>query len=246
MNKAIFLVGGPGSGKDILLKNVLSDLKEYKIEQIYKPSLNKFFVVSSSACDYDKLNEAKQFLERKGYETAMIFVHVTEEISKNRYVTKNEDSETIRSYKYNNSVKNLYKFYSLFDNFLKFDNNILIENSEQFDEVKEFYLEFIGESILAEKKKTKKKVLKYDPVSSDNLMQTNSDRIPAVYDYAARFEDVPFSYNGYTDMPNTSGISRMEPSEPDNYRQKEIQNQTTKKVINRLKKIGKEKHGKRI
>lgn len=53
MNKAIFLVGGPGSGKDIVLTTVLSkfNLKEYKLEQIKKANLKESIIISGNAYD---------------------------------------------------------------------------------------------------------------------------------------------------------------------------------------------------
>ena len=45
MNLALFLVGGPGSGKDIVLKEALSqfDIKEFNTEQV-KSIVKKFLV----------------------------------------------------------------------------------------------------------------------------------------------------------------------------------------------------------
>lgn len=179
----------------------------------------------------------------------MIFVHVTEEISKSRYISKTEDSEIIRSYKYNNSLENLYKFYSLFDDFMKFDNNLVIENLSQFEEVFQFCEDFFLRGYFTEKKKLKKsKIEKYsDMITADNVMRGNMDRIQPSYDYGVKFEDyMPFSYSGYPDIPLASGSSRISSGEPESYEEKAVKDMIPKKTLDKIKNIRKEYHEKRI
>ena len=152
--KAIFLVGGPGSGKDFLIHSVLSEhsLKEISLEKLFSAileqknidELNSFpsLVVNGNADNKDKIIVAKAILENMGYDTSMIYVYTTNEESKRRNdlrILKGAKtfSEGMRVKKYNSSVDNMHGYVDMFEGFVLFDNsnNITQVNEEKKKEI---------------------------------------------------------------------------------------------------------------
>ena len=126
MKKAIFLVGGPGSGKDIVLREVLGfyDLQELKLEQV-KPEylmLDQSIVISTNAYNLEGIIVNKKLLEDFGFETSMIFVDVNDDVSKQRLSIRNI-SEEVRAKKLKESKRNISSFKNLFSCFTIFENN---------------------------------------------------------------------------------------------------------------------------
>lgn len=234
-NKAIFLVGGPGSGKDIILKNILNrfDLLEFKIEQIVpilegSKSYNledKSLVISTNAYDFNLISFTKKLLEENDFETSMIYVDVDDETSKNRLSYRSNFSEEKRRAKFDTSKENIEKFYKEFENFIKYDNNFLSENPEQFKSLNIFCEVFIDfentlfESVdlnkrLLEKytfKKSKKKNTgdsegKYTRVYSDNVSSQ---------DFPVRDPGFPTPTGGVGDVTSRlESFSEYEPEFP--------------------------------
>jgi predicted kinase len=147
-HKAIFVTGGPGSGKDIILREAFSNISliEHNFTQILsilgdKQNISKksndlrkesirnrqSIIINGSATDLTNISYIKEELEELGYDTMMVFVSTTNEFS----IERNSSlvrmvSESIRCEKWLNSQKNLDVFYEMFDNF------ILFENTEEF------------------------------------------------------------------------------------------------------------------
>jgi hypothetical protein len=153
--KAIFLVGGPGSGKDFLIHSVLAEhsLKEISLEKLFSAileqknldELNSFpsIVVNGNADNQDKIIVAKAILENMGYDTSMIYVFTTNEESKRRNdlrILKNAKTfnESMRTKKYNLSVNNMHEFVEMFEAFILYDNsnNITQVNEEKKVEIR--------------------------------------------------------------------------------------------------------------
>lgn len=134
MNRAIFLVGGPGSGKDIVIKEALSKFKilEFNTEQV-KNVVKKFFreivVITGNAYNLNKIKEAKEILENAGYETSMIYVHVSDEVSKER-LSKRDLSEDIRSNRLSESNDNFKVFSEMFNNLYLITNDFDSDSNE--------------------------------------------------------------------------------------------------------------------
>jgi hypothetical protein len=85
----IFLIGGPGSGKDYVLKNIFSrfDLTEVQVEHILNGSAaelieSKANIIINGALDEEKIIIVKQILE--GYTLDNVYVSVTNRVSKLR------------------------------------------------------------------------------------------------------------------------------------------------------------------
>jgi hypothetical protein len=90
----IFLLGGPGSGKDYVLKNIFSrfDLTEVQADQLLTGRANELIenkqnIVINGVADINKIEEARAILE--GYEFDYVYVTVTNKVSRMR----NEERE---------------------------------------------------------------------------------------------------------------------------------------------------------
>lgn len=139
-HRALFLVGGPGSGKDVVIKTALSEfnLPELALEKLHKAILDKrnlqelygcpSIVVNGNSENFEKVMLAKKVLEAMNYETAMVYVYTTDEKSKERNDARFQFglktiSEETRKQKYEASRDNMTKFFEAFDSFYLFDNS---------------------------------------------------------------------------------------------------------------------------
>lgn len=143
-HKAIFVVGGPGSGKDLIIREAIAESKivEHNYTQILsilgdKQNLSiksknlrmesvrnrQPIIINGSATDLDTISYIKEELEELGYETMMVFVETTNEFSQQRNSTlKRMVAESVRHDKWMNSLKNVDTFYEMFDNYITFNN----------------------------------------------------------------------------------------------------------------------------
>ena len=85
----IFLLGGPGSGKDYVLNNIFSrfDLTEVQVDQLINGSANELLeqkknIVINGAIDAEKMAIAESILD--GYTLDSVFVSVTNKVSRLR------------------------------------------------------------------------------------------------------------------------------------------------------------------
>ena len=155
-NKAIFVVGGPGSGKDIVVRQILSmhnimemnqnqihilvsdkENRHNKSKSVYVESIQKHqpILINGPADDSERMFFIKEKLECLGYNSLMVFVSTTNDISKYR----NENlsrvmNENVRYNKWSTSQKNKKIFKDVFENFIEIDNNqsidYIIESSD--------------------------------------------------------------------------------------------------------------------
>lgn len=141
--KAIILVGGPGSGKDQILRFVTESHPEYNLVEIQLdklhtaiyanqdlPELSKSqnIIVNGNAERIGAINVAAHVLEAMGYETALLYVYTTDEASKERNDARiargaKTFTESQRQQKYNSSVRNLQSFSESFKRFWLFNNS---------------------------------------------------------------------------------------------------------------------------
>src|ERR1700747_856502 len=139
--KAVFLVGGPGSGKDILIKSGLeeSGMKELGLDKLYKSITENIELkettqfesvfINGNADNFEKIDICRKVFEHMGYDTSMIFVYTNDSESKRRNDTRiingsKTFSEDARVQKYNNSIKNMHMFSEGFSSFFLYDNSI--------------------------------------------------------------------------------------------------------------------------
>lgn len=151
--KAIFVTGGPGSGKDVVLREAIAEQKvvEINVSQAFDLLADKK-QLSEKTNDYrreairnrgpliingpaDHQNEiiwVKEELEELGYNTMMVFVDTTNEASqsRNEKLTK-MIAESVRYDKWVTSQTGKMMYQQSFGNFNSFDNSGTIENIEE-------------------------------------------------------------------------------------------------------------------
>jgi cytidylate kinase len=167
LNKAIFVTGGPGSGKDIILRECIAEdgIVEMNFTQIFEIMADKHklamnsmkreyrkdyhieaikehapLIINGPADDIGKVTYIKEELEELGYETMMVFVDTTEETSKERNSLLSKVMvESIRHDKWTKAQNNIATYNQLFENFVLFDNN---DNKEfMHDNLEEIFSE---------------------------------------------------------------------------------------------------------
>ena len=158
--KAIFLVGGPGSGKDFLIHSVLDEckLKEVSLDKLLigitegaeVEELHNFpsVIINGNADNLNKVIVAKAVMESMGYDTAMIYVYTTDEESKSRNDERisrgaKTFTESVRRHKYECSYSNVHQFAEIFDAFVLYDNsnNFSNVNEEKQKEIASWLVE---------------------------------------------------------------------------------------------------------
>jgi hypothetical protein len=181
--KAIFLAGGPGSGKDFVMNSVLrgEGLKEVNSDVAFEYLMKKNgldlempdserverdivrgraknitkekerlalagrlgLIVNGTADDLEKIKTVKQKLEADGYETMMVFVNTSNEVSRQRNVERGklgnrkvpdgtdkngvpDNSADIRQEKWDLAQKNIGELQKIFGNqsFAVIDNTV--------------------------------------------------------------------------------------------------------------------------
>lgn len=153
--KAIFVTGGPGSGKDIVIRKAINEFnlselnttqaKEYlnnkhnlvkKNSDLRKESVRtrKSLIINGPADNNENIAYIKEELEELGYETMMIFVNTTNDISKERNMSLSKMmTESVRQDRWVKSQNNSIEFEKMFDKFMVFDNSYNI--TEQLHDI---------------------------------------------------------------------------------------------------------------
>jgi hypothetical protein len=182
--KAIFITGGPGSGKDVIIREAIASQKstEFNFTQVLDilndkhklamKSMNPKYesirtrgplIINGPADDIQKINQIKEELESLGYITSMIFVNTTDEVSRERNSHLNRVvSESIRQDKWEKSQKNIINFKEMFNELITFDNTGNLDTKEEdIHNVYQFCEKFLDKKITNE-------------VSEDWLVRNNS------------------------------------------------------------------------
>lgn len=130
-HNALFLVGGPGSGKDFLLRTALKEsganeiplsklITAIQTNQNLAEVNGDALIVNGNADDGQSIVLAKAVLEAMGYTTAMAFVYTDNAAS----FTRSKIVESKRASRYDTSIENMHKFKDLFgEGFFLFDNS---------------------------------------------------------------------------------------------------------------------------
>jgi len=151
--KAIFLTGGPGSGKDVVIREAIAEQKFVELNSVqafdYLMDKQKLaektndyrresirnrgpLIINGPADDHSKIIRIKEELEELGYETSMVFVDTTDTASKerNERLTK-MIAESVRydKWKLSQTCKESYR--QIFENFIDFDNSGSYESLEE-------------------------------------------------------------------------------------------------------------------
>jgi predicted kinase len=143
--KAIFVTGGPGSGKDIVIRKAINEFNLFELNtaqakeclsdkhNLSKKSIDlrkesirtrKSLIINGPADNDENILYIKEELEELGYETMMIFVNTTNNVSKERNMSLSKMmTESVRENRWNKSQTNSIEFEKLFDKFMVFDNS---------------------------------------------------------------------------------------------------------------------------
>lgn len=153
MFKAIFVTGGPGSGKDVIIREAIAESRavelnfvqatEYLGDKQRLSEQSKDFrreairnrgplIINGPADNNEKVMQIKESLEEIGYETMMVFVDTSDEVSKERNsLLSRMMVESVRQDKWAKSQRNTKYFTEVFTKFVPFDNTGDIESKEQ-------------------------------------------------------------------------------------------------------------------
>lgn len=153
--KAIFVSGGPGSGKDIIIReaiaqqnaveinsttaiNILNDkhkLFEFSRDSRREAIRNRLpLIITGTTNEQFNLLAIREELEELGYETMMIFVNTTNDSSKKR----NEGherilSESVRQQRWDVTQLVAEKYNQEFSKYLEFDNSLDLNEANDFE-----------------------------------------------------------------------------------------------------------------
>jgi len=137
---AVFLIGGPGSGKDYIFKSVLEHfgLKEMNTDKVFEYIMEKKYdthersnlVINGNAHEIKTLSNIKEKLEEQNYKTTMVLVSTTNDVSKLRNESRKRImNEELRHQKW--ELVNMVKPY--FEDVFK-EDYIEFDNSENLSE----------------------------------------------------------------------------------------------------------------
>lgn len=161
MFKCIFVCGGPGSGKDVIIREAISshsateysvpmmvnllkeETKDYRQKAI---NCRQPLVITCTSSESHEILGIKEHLEEMGYETSMIFVNTTDAISKVRNMNLTRMlEENVRRERWKDTQVVLGVMQESFDDFLVFDNSLDITTADTFeitqreDEISDIY-----------------------------------------------------------------------------------------------------------
>ena len=171
--KAIFVTGGPGSGKDIVIREAIAESKIVELNfiqaQDYLNDKQKLaektsdfrregirnrgpLIINGPADDRERIAFIKEELEELGYDTMMIFVETNNETSKQRNSLLSKMMlESVRNDKWLKSQENTKYFNESFKTFISFDNTGDLESKEEdIHTVYESTNEFLDSDTLGE------------------------------------------------------------------------------------------------
>ena len=168
--KAIFITGGPGSGKDIIIREAIPSTKIVELNLIqardYLADKQKLsektsdyrreairnrgpLIINGPADDNEKITYIKEELEELGYETMMVFVNTSDETSKERNsLLSRMMVESVRHDKWVKSQQVAKHYEEIYESFNVFDNTGDLE-SKEFDihEIYQTSKEFLAKMV---------------------------------------------------------------------------------------------------
>lgn len=173
MFKAIFVTGGPGSGKDVIIREAIAEgritelnfvqaidylgdkqklseqTKDFRREAIRNRGP---LIINGPADNNERVMQIKESLEEIGYETMMVFVDTSDDASKERNsLLSRMMLESVRQDKWAKSQRNTKYFTEVFTKFVPFDNTGDIESKEEdIHDIYESTKDFLDSRILNE------------------------------------------------------------------------------------------------
>jgi hypothetical protein len=148
-HKAILLGGVPGSGKDKILKEAILPLDYVEVSQenfSYKDCTGDNLVINGTMSGYDQTKQIKDILENHGYQTMMVFVNTSNEVSKQRNEARSLKggrvlTETVRFNKWKNAQDVLEKYDDLFEQVIEVKNDL--DLNQPFDVIQKTHNKLI-------------------------------------------------------------------------------------------------------
>jgi len=153
--KAIFVSGGPGSGKDIIIReaiaeqnaveinstiaiNILNDkhkLFEYSRDSRREAIRNRMpLIITGTTNEQSNILAIREELEELGYETLMLFVNTTNESSKKRNEAHERVlSEYVRQQRWDVTQLVAEKYNQEFTKYLEFDNSLDLNEADDLE-----------------------------------------------------------------------------------------------------------------
>jgi len=152
-NKAIILSGVPGSGKDKILKETIlpHGFIEISSDNYNTPTEN--LIVVNGASNYERIRFIKEDLEKAGYETIMVFVNTSNEVSRQRNESRSSKkgrviNESVRFTKWKNAQASLERYDDLFEKVIVVQNDLdLNQPLEIIQETHNKLVELVSEDI---------------------------------------------------------------------------------------------------
>ena len=134
---AIFLIGGPGSGKDFVLKNTFAkfDLMEVQIDHVLNGAAKELFeqnknIVINGPIDENKINEVQSIYENYNFD--FIHVSVTNKVSRLR---NDQRENPLNESKRIEKFLNVEKLVEQLDDVFVFNNSMNINAASAFEQL---------------------------------------------------------------------------------------------------------------
>jgi predicted kinase len=153
--KAVFVSGGPGSGKDIIVREAISEHRAVEMNPITAATLlndkHKLYgasrdlrreairnrsplIINGTTNESDNILSIREELEELGYETMMIFVNTSDESSKKRNQGHERMmTESVRFDRWQATQLVAESFNREFIKYLEFDNSIDLNEATDFE-----------------------------------------------------------------------------------------------------------------
>jgi len=152
-NKAIVLAGVPGSGKDKILKETILPFGFTEISsETYTTPSDRLIVVNGTS-NYERIRFIKEDLEKAGYETIMVFVNTSNDVSRQRNEARADKggrviNEAVRYTKWKNAQDTLDRYDDLFERVFVVQNDLdLNQSQEVIQETHHKLIEMVSEDI---------------------------------------------------------------------------------------------------
>jgi hypothetical protein len=135
-NKAIIMAGVPGSGKDKILKETILPFGFTEISsETYSTPSDRLVVINGSS-NYERIRFIKEDLEKAGYETIMVFVNTSNDVSRQRNEARADKggrviNEAVRFTKWKNAQDTLDRYDDLFERVIVVQNDLDLNQSEE-------------------------------------------------------------------------------------------------------------------
>lgn len=258
MNKyqAIFVIGYPGSGKDIVIRDICSNynITEFTSSKLDDMLSNSTFFKNSTEEKKDSLLErksiivtanafnlnfviTKQILEDIGYTSHLIFVETDLKTAYDRLKSRKDLKESLE--KINVSNSNKHSIFSLFDSNVVVNNSHILDLSESrtfvFDILNEFSFKstLTLDDILEEKKQKKKSNIKKSGIPQNFFDGLGDSQTGGWTDHMESFDEPSYNLSPIATGP----MQNIDTSTAD--MRSDQDKQRSKKLLTKIQKIKK-------